>query len=382
MTQEKFQELTIAVLSATATDTEIAMHKKLVETEGWAKDLFESLCNTHNLLTKTIGKLEEQIAIAPPSPEKLALIFQLIDQQAPLRGSASADKAIYANLVKQIKKLPTLPIILDAISKALKDEHANVVHIEELLSGDQSLTTTVLRMANSARYGLPRRVYSLHQAVSLMGFDEIQQLVLTASVISFMDKSTTLFSLNNFWRHSIGVATATCSVAKEIGISDDYILYTTALLHDIGKVGNLLLDTKGYLEIIQQSLNTHMALDEIEREQVFPEHCRMGEAICDHWGLPSMISLAVRYHHEPDIQKRPKLPDEAHRAIDCINIADTLVREYQFGHSGNDAPPELDQGIIDRLELHPIRLELLRNNIRADIEHTHGLLDLLPVQVA
>jgi putative nucleotidyltransferase with HDIG domain len=382
MTKEKFQELTIAVLSGTATEKEISTHKKLVEHEGWAKELFDGFGHTHNLLTKTIGSLEDEIAQAPPSAEKLAHIFQMIEKQAPLKGSASEDKQIYANLVKQVKKLPTLPIILDAISQALKDEHTNVVHIEELLSGDQSLTTTVLRMANSARYGLPRRVYSLHQAVSLMGFDEIQQLVLTASVITFMDKSTPLFSLNNFWRHSIGVATATCSVAKDIGISDDYILYTTALLHDIGKVGNLLLDTKGYLEIIQHSLRTHEPIDKIEREQVFPEHTRMGEAICEHWGLPSMISQAVRYHHEPDIDKRPKLPEEAHHTIDCIYIADTLVRQHKFGHSGNDAPPELAPCIVERLDLHPIRLEQLKNNIHEDIGHTHGLLDLLPAQVA
>ncbi len=380
MNKQKFQELTLAILSSNASKEEIEYHEKLISNEDWARDLFEDTCQTHHLLTQTFRTLSHDAPETSrnPSPERLKSIFELMDKQVPLKNTASADKEIYNDLVKKLSKLPTLPIILDAISKALKNEHTNVIKIEELLQGDQSLTTTVLKLANSARYGLPRKVYSLHQAIALMGFDEIQQIVVTASVISFMNDTRKYFSLYNFWRHSIGVATATCTVAHELGVSDDYILFTTALLHDIGKLGNLLLDTKGYLKIIQHSLDTERPLHELEIEDVFPEHTRMGETICEHWGLPSMISQAVRYHHEPDIEKRPILPLEVNHTIDCIYIADTLIRQQHFGHSGNAAPPEFDPGILERLELHPVRLEQLRINLEIDLAHAHGLLDILP----
>jgi putative nucleotidyltransferase with HDIG domain len=193
-----------------------------------------------------------------------------------------------------------------------------------------------------------------------------------------MDKTHDFFSLNNFWRHSIGVANATCIVANELGVSDDYILYTTALLHDIGKLGNLLLDTKGYLQIIQQSLDSHRPLHQLEMIEVFPEHTRMGEAICEHWGLPKMISQAIRYHHEPNIDHRPPMAEEINHTIDCIYLADVLIRQYEFGHSGNAEIPELNEAFLDRLDLHPVRLEQLKIQINEGLNHVHGLLDILP----
>jgi putative nucleotidyltransferase with HDIG domain len=380
MNKQKFQELTIAILTDTASDEENSMHVETLQNEEWAQEVYESTCHTHNLLTQTFRTLSDPANLSPAqtSRDQLVRMFEMMDQQAPLRGSAIADKEIYSDLVSKLDKLPTLPIILDAISKALNDEHANVLKIEELLNGDQSLTSSVLRLANSARYGLPHRVYSLHQAISLMGFDEIQQIVVTASVISFMDKTHDFFSLNNFWRHSIGVANATCIVANELGVSDDYILYTTALLHDIGKLGNLLLDTKGYLQIIQQSLDSHRPLHQLEMIEVFPEHTRMGEAICEHWGLPKMISQAIRYHHEPNIDHRPPMAEEINHTIDCIYLADVLIRQYEFGHSGNAEIPELNEAFLDRLDLHPVRLEQLKIQINEGLNHVHGLLDILP----
>lgn len=380
MNKQKFQELTIAILSDSASEEENSIHSQALQNEDWAQDVYEDTCHTHNLLTQTFRTLSDQPAIAPTntSKEQMVKLFEMMDKQSPLRGSAIADKETYADLVSKLDKLPTLPIILDAISKALNDEHANVIKIEELLNGDQSLTSSVLRLANSARYGLPHKVFSLHQAISLMGFDEVQQIVVTASVISFMDKANDFFSLNNFWRHSIGVANATCVVANELGVSDDYILYTTALLHDIGKLGNLLLDTKGYLQIIQQSLDTKLPLHQLEIEEVFPEHTRMGEAICEHWGLPKMISQAIRYHHEPDINKRPPLPEEVNHTIDCIYLADILIRQNHFGHSGNAEEPEIDEGLLKRLDIHTIRLEQIKADINDSLNQVHGLLDILP----
>jgi len=249
------------------------------------------------------------------------------------------------------------------------------------MSGDKSLTTTVLRVANSAHFGLPRRVFSLNQAISIMGFDEVQHIVLAASVISsFGTVSGNFFTLGNFWRHSIGVALATSHVGKVLDTEvEDRTLYTCGLLHDIGKVGNLLLDTRGYLQLIQQSLDTGAPLQRIEKEEIFPEHTRMGEAICQRWQLPEHIGQTVRHHHEPDTELRGPLPPEVHVATDCIHLANELVREEQFGHSGNAASShEPDPQVLARLGLHAVQLEELRTSTRHMLEEAHGLLEILP----
>jgi putative nucleotidyltransferase with HDIG domain len=380
MNREEFQSISMRILNSEASDTEIQRHELLCNTEDWAKPEFVHLKETHQLLVGTLPHLADGFSHQDSiSSKTLNRLMSAVRSQHPLAGT-TADVEIYENLVRKIKKLPTLPIVLNEIHKALHKEDANVLDVEELMSGDKSLTTTVLRVANSAHFGLPQRVYSLNQAISIMGFNDVQQIVLTASVISSFDNvSNSFFTLHNFWRHSIGVALATSRIGQELGIrGEDRILYTCGLLHDIGKVGNLLLDTKGYLQLIQKSMETGDDLDHLEKEEVFPEHSMLGEAICERWQLPSIIHRAIRFHHEPDTDKRGFLPEEINQTADCIYLADQIVRENQFGYSGNAGPTTPARAVLDRLGLHAIRLEQIRGAVEEELEEAHGLLDILP----
>lgn len=381
MNREEFQTLSIRILNNEASNAETQRHELVCNTEDWAKTDFQQLSETHCLLVETLPRLAKggENNSAAISTKALDRLVSEVRRQSPLARSADTDAEIYHELVRKIKKLPTLPIVLNEIHKALRKEDANVLDIEELMSGDKSLTTTVLRVANSAHFGLPRRVFSLNQAISIMGFQEVQHIVLTASVISsFGNVSEQFFTLYNFWRHSIGVALATSQVGKVLDIGEDRMLYTCGLLHDIGKVGNLLLDTRGYLQLIQQSMDTGTALHHIEKQEVFPEHVKLGEAICNRWQLPDHIGRAIRHHHETDVDRRGVLPDEIHQVADCIHLANQLVHENKFGYSGNAGLNELDSKVIKRLGLHPIRLETLRTSVEEVLHEAHGLLDVLP----
>ena len=380
MNREEFQSLSMRILNSEASDAEVQRHELLCNTEDWAKPEFMHLKETHQLLVGTLPHLSDRRSNQDSlSSEALNRLVSEVRSQHPLAGT-SADVEIYGNLVRKIKKLPTLPIVLNEIHKALHKEDANVLDVEELMSGDKSLTTTVLRVANSANFGLPQRVFSLNQAISIMGFNEVQHIVLTASVISsFGTVSESFFTLHNFWRHSIGVALATSRIGKELGIGEeDRILYTCGLLHDIGKVGNLLLDTKGYLQLIQKSMDEGHNLDHLEKEEVFPEHAMLGGAICERWELPSTIYRAIRFHHETDMDKRGNLPEEINQAADCIYLADQIVRENQFGYSGNAGCTTPATAVLDRLGLHAIQLEQIRGSVEEELEEAHGLLDVLP----
>ncbi len=382
MNREEFQSLSIKVLSKEASEIEADRHELVCNTEKWAKDDFRQLQETHHLLVQTLPQLSRGIEHSPDIKSKeLEKLLREVSQQHPLAGTVETDQEIYQDLVRRFKKLPTLPVVLQEINKVLHHQDSNVVHVEELMSGDKSLTTTVLRIANSAHFGLPQRVFNLNQAISIIGFDEIQQIVLTASVISSFGKlSTRFFTLNNFWRHSIGVALVCNRISKELGIGEDRMLYTCGLLHDVGKVGNLLLDTRGYLEIINDGMEKQADLHQAEKEAVFPEHSKLGGAICERWQLPSVITQAVSHHHDTDVKLRASIPDLSHKVTDCVHLADQIVREDNFGFSGNTGSTEINPGVLDRLDLHPIQMEELRTVLLNDLEEAHGLLDVLPQQ--
>lgn len=381
MTREEFQTLSLRLLNNEASAGDIQRHELACHAETWAMEEFQHLRETHSLLVDTLPQLTGRSQDGPDiSVDALDRLVSQVRRQHPLAGRSAADDEIYAELVRKIKKLPTLPVVLNEIHSALRKEDANVLDVEELMSGDKSLTTTVLRVANSAHFGLPQRVFSLNQAISLMGFEEIQHIVLAASVItSFGGVSDNFFTLGNFWRHSIGVALATSHVGKSLDTGiEDRTLYTCGLLHDIGKVGNLLLDTRGYLQLIRKSNETRQPLHQVEQEEVFPEHARLGEAICNRWQLPDTIGLAVRHHHETDLELRGLLTDEAHQATDCVHLANQLVRQEHFGNSGDSGTDAPGPGVLERLGLHEVQLEELRHSTQAMLEEAHGLLDVLP----
>ena len=381
MKQDEFQTLSLRLLNNEASPQELQRHELICNTESWALDEFKQLRETHSLLIDTLPQLTGRTEKGNPiSTADLDRLVTEVKRQHPLAGMTSADDEIYDSLVSKIKNLPTLPVVLTEIHSALRKEDANVLDVEELMSGDKSLTTTVLRVANSAHFGLPKRVFSLNQAISIMGFEEVQQIVLAASIISSFGKiSERFFTLGNFWRHSIGVGLATNHIGKALNPGvDERTLYTCGLLHDIGKVGNLLLDTRGYLEIIQKSVDSGVSLEQIEKEEVFPEHTRMGEAICHRWQLPEHIGKAVRFHHETDLNRRGSLSDEVQIAADCIYLGNQLVRDQQFGNSGNNGPRTLDPDVLQRLGLLEIQLEELRISTQEMLEAAHGLLDILP----
>ena len=96
------------------------------------------------------------------------------------------------------------------------------------------------------------------------------------------------------------------------------------------------------------------------------------------WQLPEHIGKAVRFHHETDLNRRGSLTDEVQVAADCIYLGNQLVRDQQFGNSGNNGPRTLDPEVLQRLGLLEIQLEELRTSTQEMLEAAHGLLDILP----
>ena len=112
-------------------------------------------------------------------------------------------------VLKSLEELPTLPTVVYELTKIINDPMSSTQEVEEVMQNDMSLTTRVLKLANSAYYAIPGGVSSLSRAIAYIGFDTVNQLVLSASIIDALElKSPTDFDVNSFWKHSIGVGIA------------------------------------------------------------------------------------------------------------------------------------------------------------------------------
>ena len=141
-------------------------------------------------------------------------------------------------IVEAVNDMPALPHIVLKVMELTEDPNATAQDINAVLNQDQGMTAKVLRLANSAFYGFPRRIATITDATLFLGFKTVRSIVMAASVSDILSKEMTGYALapGELWRHSQCVAMAARHIAKKNKSALVDLAYTAGLLHDIGKV--------------------------------------------------------------------------------------------------------------------------------------------------
>jgi signal transduction histidine kinase/HD-like signal output (HDOD) protein len=202
--------------------------------------------------------------------------------------------------ISTFKNLPTLPhILLEFIATCnrLDSTHED---LSEIINKDSSLTAKVMRMVNSAYYGLPSRVTSMKHALLLLGTDAVKNIAVSASVFQAFarTKGDAVFDLKRFWRHSLTCATTAKLLAKKVAYSSPDEAFLSGLLHDIGKLVLWVNFPKEYAEMLTSSNNDSNLL--LAGEMTLgATHCEVAAWMIGQWNLQSFMADAILYHHEP-----------------------------------------------------------------------------------
>lgn len=205
-------------------------------------------------------------------------------------------------LLEQADKLPSLPEIYLRVSELLESENSSALQIGEAVQTDLSLTTKLLKMINSAYYGLPKQVTSISQAVSLLGRQRLKE-VLMGSVLSvvFSDMEIPNFSMRDFWRHSIKTAIIARHLAMQnVNVIDHEAFFTAGLLHDTGRLILAKAAPEALADIAERVKAEGVDGLELETEEFGVTHVQMGVALMKKWDLPSVLILCVAKHHDTD----------------------------------------------------------------------------------
>jgi putative nucleotidyltransferase with HDIG domain len=209
------------------------------------------------------------------------------------------------NLIQKMDDLPILPNIISKVMKIIDNPYSNADHLTELISMDQSLTVKTLKLANSAYYGFPREIVTVTEAVVVLGFLTVRNLILTSTLYNiFVNESQEEreFDRRKFWKHS--VATAICArllvSATAPGQKEEEEAFTLGILHDVGKV---FLDTNYHADFMsvmrENRKNRKIQLFELERRVFGIDHAEIGAMIIDRWNLPENFFEPIKYHHTP-----------------------------------------------------------------------------------
>lgn len=282
-------------------------------------------------------------------------------------------------IVKKLDELPTLPSIVYELNEVINDPMSSTKDVEKIMSNDISMTTKVLKLANSAYYAIPGGVSSLSRAIAYIGFDSIQQLVLSASILQALEvNKVSDFNVNEFWKHSIGVGIAAETLAKYLGHPLPSDLFTCGLVHDMGKVALYSIDSEAVDSIVNHAIENEINFYDAESELSYPVHTEIGVWLADKWLLPNQLRAAIKYHHQLDDKKRGGLSAELNKVVDIVYISNLLIHALKFGNSGHNKILGAPKTVMMRLMLSPEKdFKKLLLQIKDNLSSASGFIDII-----
>jgi len=234
-------------------------------------------------------------------------------------------------LVERVGTLPHLPSTVLHLINVVSDPRANLAQVVEAIRYDQALTAEVLKLANSAYFGLARRVESLDDAVCLLGTVRVFQLVMAAHARLLLSRPQEGYGLpaGALWAHSVAVAVAAQLLARRLRMPQGGTLFTAGLLHDVGKVVLNEFVAQEYAEIVRRVQDEHLSFAEAEQQVLGFTHPEVGARLAAAWSLPDTIVNCIRYHHDPQAAPR------SDALIDVVYLADSVCLLLGVG-TGDD----------------------------------------------
>lgn len=281
-------------------------------------------------------------------------------------------------LLQSLESLPSLPVIVYELTQLINDPMSSTSEIEKVMINDQSMTTKVLRLVNSAYYTIPGGVTSVSRAIAYLGFDTVNQLVLGSAIIdSIKCDDNDYFKLEAFWQHSVGVAIASETIAKHLNISKQTDIFTSGLVHDMGKIALANIAPDILIQSCRIAQAAGISLDEAEKQLGAPQHTEVGYLLAKRWKLPSLIENSVRHHHQTDPLRRGGASSEMNQAIDIVMLANLLTHAIKFGASGHDKVMGAPKSLLDRLGINQESIKTVMIKIKEAIKSADGFLQII-----
>jgi len=247
--------------------------------------------------------------------------------------SAVGTKERIAAIVEDVDSLPSLPSIVVKLIDVVNSSESSAEDAADLIEKDPALTSKMIRLANSAFYGIPRSISSVTSAVVVLGFNTIRSLVLSASVAKMFDGKHTI-DIDRFWKHSVVTAMASKIIVRHlmgVRMMDPESAFCAGVLHDIGMLIFSQYMADDYAKVCEHVKTDNVPLIDAEDKILGVNHAKMGKILADRWSLPSDLEYAIVYHHTPESA------DKSSHLVNVIHLADNIAHDLGCGHWDGEA---------------------------------------------
>jgi putative nucleotidyltransferase with HDIG domain len=283
-------------------------------------------------------------AFTMPGSSEAAVSRPRGEWDTPSRSAAL--ERFYRDLMA-VDKLPSPPEIAQRMLVAVNHESTDVRRLADIIARDQSAAARLLRLANSAFFAIRTKVTSIHQAVTLLGFGRVRDLVVGLSVWNALGAKSPAGRRyrSALAAHSATVAAACKLLAERTG-GDGPTAFTAGLLHDIGKLVLGLRLGDSYWTMLDDARESGENAATVELQAFQCQHATVGGWLLQLWQLPPALVDAVALHHDPLAAEYgldlPSLVAIADRLVNASNPANGEVRSEALDEVRSFAPGLLD----------------------------------------
>jgi len=281
------------------------------------------------------------------------------------------DREVIKKKLMKIRDLATLPVVANNVIQLTQNPTISALQVADAISQDQALTSKVLKTANSAFYGFPRKITTVNQAIIILGFANIRNIVLSTSLNSTLSskEKNPLFDLKAFWRHSLACGIASKILAKRVGIKNYEEAFIWGLLHDLGKIVMNTYIHKEYNQAVAMAVEKDILLMDAEQKLFGFTHNAVGSLIANKWNLPPTLIKVIQHHHNP-VQDYNSL-----RVSSIVHMADILCRSINLGSGGDQQIPAVCEESWTLMNLNSKALETLFGKIENEYAKATEFLD-------
>ena len=288
------------------------------------------------LILQCVGSTHQFLS-KPCDPEQLrATVRRAMDLESNLKNER------LQQLVGRMEHLPSVPSLYSEIVDKMHDPEVVLEDVGAIIAKDAGMTAKMLKLVNSAFFGLRREVSSPAEAVSYLGLDTIKSLVLSMHAFSqFETANAAGFSLAAVWNHSM----ATAAAAKQLTLMETHDrklmdeAFVAGLLHDAGKIALAFNFPDEYTKIMAQAQANGGDLIRAEQEILGANHADVAGYLLGLWGLPTPVVEAIALHHHPGLSH-----NDSFSPLTAVHVANALL------NASPDQSPAVDWKYLERLQ--------------------------------
>jgi putative nucleotidyltransferase with HDIG domain len=281
----------------------------------------------------------------------------------------------YKGIEEYIKTMPSLPTTVAKVLEVCNNPHTSPADLNHVISLDPVLVGKVLKLINSAYYGLSQQLTSLVRAVIMLGINTVKNLALSSAVLDNLSNKNVFTALNmeGFWRHSLCVGVTAKLLAKKRGVDSKQLeeYFTAGLLHDVGKIPLNAVLKHEYVVAIGFSDHERLPLIKAEDRNLGINHCGSGAMIAGAWKLQGTVSDAITYHHNCESYE-----GEYKDVLFSVAAANWFANTMEIGFSGDRYPDKLEQQVWNYLGIKRESLVALESLVHQEIERAQIFLNL------